>query len=183
MPTLATHTGKFCGKLCRRPQADCAICHKILSKGESKGLRSRAPSVADVVRQTVFPRFIAAFSSAKCKGSPFAHRSGRCRFAARQRSQNASAAPRRAAGCGNRNPLNRSLRHRRRRLLPHFGACRVSRQAQRARGAKTAALYYKLVGETGAEPAVFCKIVRIAKTGNALRYNFNKSTIDKTLTR
>ena len=161
-------------------------------EGESKGLRSRAPSAADVVRQTVFPRFIAAFSSAKCKGSPFAHRSGRCRFAARQRSQNASAAPRRAAGCGNRNPLNRSLRHRRRRLLPRFGACRETRQAQRARGAKTAALsrgaktaalYYKSVGETGAEPAVFCKIVRIAKTGNALRYNFNKSTIDKTLTR
>ncbi len=36
-PTLATHTGKFCCKLCMRPQADCAICRKILSKGNSKG--------------------------------------------------------------------------------------------------------------------------------------------------
>ena len=38
-------------------------------EGESKGLRSRAPSAADVVRQTVFPRFIAAFSAAKYRGS------------------------------------------------------------------------------------------------------------------
>ena len=70
MPTLATHTGKFYGKLCRRPWADCAICRKILSK--------------------------AVEPSAACGGYSEAEQG--------RRSQSASAAPRHAARCGNRNP-------------------------------------------------------------------------------
>ena len=58
-------------------------------EGESKGLRSRVPPAADAARRS--------------RGS------GR-------RAQAPLKA--RAAGCGNRNPLNRSVRHRRARLLP-----------------------------------------------------------------
>ena len=49
--------------------------------------RRRPPPAADEVKQTVFPCVMIAFSAIKCRGSPFAVRFGRCRYAARRRSQ------------------------------------------------------------------------------------------------
>ena len=67
--------------VCEAPQAECAVCRKILSKGIPK--RAAEPSAA-------------------CGGCSEAEQG--------RRPQSASAAPRRAARCGNRNPSNTSLR-------------------------------------------------------------------------
>ena len=59
----------------------------VCSLGGFEQLRRRPPPAADEVKQTVFPCVMIAFSAIKCRGLPFAVRFGRCRYAARQRSQ------------------------------------------------------------------------------------------------
>ena len=91
--------------VCEELCSECAVCRKILSKG--------------------FPKR-AAEPSAACGGYSEAEQG--------QRSQSASAVPRRAARCGHRNPSNRSVRRSRTRLLPllhaHAAPCSGRRPSQ-----------------------------------------------------
>ena len=59
----------------------------VCTLGGFEQLRRRPPPAADEVKQTVFPCVMIAFSAIKCRGSLFAVRFGRCRYAARRRSQ------------------------------------------------------------------------------------------------
>ena len=57
----------------------------VCTLGGFEQLRRRPPPAADEVKQTVFPCVMIAFSAIKCRGSLFAVRFGRCRYAARRR--------------------------------------------------------------------------------------------------
>ena len=81
---LAAHPPPLAGEAFGRLPSERLPC---------KGLQSRAPPAAEklfLIRQTAVTPFIIACSAIESIGPPFAHRSGLCRFAATQRSQNAS---------------------------------------------------------------------------------------------